>query len=118
MYLISHRAVQEVVHERTYGVVRRRERRHFVPIPCILKVEQLDLVRDLPRRKPCAPFVHQLREDAVRPTLLHLSQPPKHRKLIIRHTLVSLSAAGQPVEQKHGECGSDNPPHRLERTSP
>jgi hypothetical protein len=71
-------------------VVRRRERRHLVPVACVLKVEQLHLFRNLPWRQPRSPLVHQLREDAVRPTLLHLAQPPKHRQLVVRHPHVGL----------------------------
>lgn len=57
----------------TYSMVRRCERRHLVSVARVFKIEQLDLLSDLPRRQPRTPFVHQLSEDAVRPTLLHLA---------------------------------------------
>lgn len=58
----------------------------------IFKVEQLDLLGDLPRRQPRPPLVHQLGEDAVRSALLHLAQPPKLRQLVVRHPHVGLLA--------------------------
>ena len=49
---------RSAMHGRTYGVVRWRERRHLVPVACVLKVEQLHLIRNLPWRQPRPPLVH------------------------------------------------------------
>lgn len=71
-------------------MIRRRERRHLVSVARILKVEQLHFLGDLPRRQPRAPLVNELGEDAVRSTLLHLTQPPEFGQLVIRHPHVGL----------------------------
>ncbi len=63
-----------------------------MPVARVFKVEQLDLLGDLPRRQPRPPLVHQLGEDAVRSALLHLAQPPKLRQLVVRHPHVGLLA--------------------------
>jgi hypothetical protein len=73
-----------------YSMVRRCERRHLVPVARVFKIEQFDLLGDLSRRQPRTPFVHQLGEDAVRPTLLHLAQPAKLGQLVVRHPHVGL----------------------------
>jgi hypothetical protein len=76
--------------EQTYSMVRRCQRRHLVPVARVFKIEHFDLLGYLSRRQPCTPFVHQLSEDAIRPTLLHLAQPAKLRQLVVRHPHVGL----------------------------
>lgn len=97
-------------------MVRRRQRRHLVPIPRVLKKEQFHLFRNLGHvarfissaepwmgrqasrdhatyldgRQKRPPLVHQLGEHAVRATLFHLSESSEYGEFVVGHAHVDL----------------------------
>lgn len=73
-----------------FGMVRRRQHRHLVPIDRIAAEKVLHLVRHLGRRVAIAPRAHQPSEHPERAAQLLLAQPPEFAQLRIRHAHVLL----------------------------
>jgi len=71
-----------------FRVVSRRQGRHLMSIPCILKEKLFDFLRNLNRSQHLPPLIHQLRKHTIRSTFLHLPEPAKDGEFIVGHAHV------------------------------
>ena len=71
-------------------MIRRRQRRHLMSVPRVLKEEVLHFLRNLEWGEERAPLVHELREHAPRAALLNLAQPSEDGELVVRHAHIGL----------------------------